>query len=1362
MRSFVSPHVHIQSLDSASTPESFVKREIELGTGAITCTDHGFVGTIPKVYELAKKNNLIPILGVEAYMRDDDCSILSESGIVKVDDPKYIEAVQSGDAARIAKAVPTTSFYRKYFHFCLHCKNQTAYEALVKEMSWSFLNRAEKHGGEEKPIFTWEQIERLGQFDITMTSGCLIGMVQGHLMQGRPDIARRYYERLRAAVKPGNFYVEVFPHRCTHYWDQGVYLTLEDGRKLRYFPSKTLLVETTKGKEPLKLKAIELVHVWKNLTKDGGRVKLADTMRYRKWEGTVEPGFITELQSVEDFVPNECTPDHPDGDVQLPANRFVMELAKKYGDPIIISDDAHFTAPEEKIVQDSKLTSGDHTWKFHNSYHRMGGNEAYEYFHGAMGTTEAEFESWVDNSYAFREGFKDFKFKHQVQLLTKPFPTDTLGYLKKLIEKHGRMDKNDPAMMARLKQEIQLLHRNGTVDLLPYFFLAEWAIDEPYTQQGKLTGVGRGSSGGVLIDYLLAITHMNPLEYDLSLDRFITPDRIASGKYPDIDMDFPERDTLMDTETGWLIKTFGDKAAAISTRTGLRLKSSIKDVMRSKHGYVSPEVEAWVKKIGNPPQGINDKDFVFGYVSDDGKEVRGLLEESLELQTFVKNYPTEWETVRQMLGITRGHSRHASGWVLADQPIGNFLPVFKISGITTTQYDMTGVEAHGGLKMDFLGLKNLLYLQDAIKLVQKRHGGGLRTEAMTIDRIKVWPHQQVLSNGQWYFIWKLPHDKAVFRDVCEGATETVFQLSTPSAKKWLREFNTWRDQAQGLKAIASIEDIANFTSLDRPGPLDAYVTNPKTGERHNMLQEYARRAAGQEPTGEVKALTALLPTTFGVLVTQEGLEKVYRELTGCSGAEATEFRSNIAKKKMKKVEGAFTGFMERAVPKIGQDEARQVWDQLVTFGQYGFNKSHAVAYAITAYACAWFKRNYNLEWWTSVLMNSDKDVILEKFWEYCRHLLSPPNIRYSGRTFEIGGDKIVMPINFIKGVGPGATEELQAGAPYVDIEDFCRKVAAHRKANAKPAFKKTGEAILDKKTGIQKMRLGTTALNGGIVKRLIVAGIMDSLFPDDIPLFEKINTYERLTTENGGAKKKADYFFINLNAMQRHQLKREYMPIGKDTMLGIVLSSRAVQGFYKGDQGKVWLRPQGDMAKQLDAGGMDFGAKGIQIIDDTQLKLFNQIPWGTGMGRMTIGAFLYVGSSSVFEIKRTGKSANKFRVDGGPGGEEIEVVQWSGRRTKVPSQPPPPKGSIIFAVLSRYGEKPAAAELYYVVSPPVERKKQDAEESAEGDADVKREDEAASPESTNGTSAGDATAGSDGGQGADPAGKVADDNQSPA
>lgn len=583
-----------------------------------------------KVYDLAKSKGLTPILGCEIYFRDDDCEILKAHGIKKD---------ERG----------TLAHYRKYFHMCVHARDQQAYEALVKQLSIAD-DRGEQHGSERKPLFNWAQLEELGQYNITMTSGCLVGMVQRHLLGDDPrmDIATAYYERLRSIVKPGNFFVEVFPHKCSHNWDKAVYLTLEGGEKLRFYYDKKLMTEAgettavelarsvSKGKGPFKLLAVKNRHAWVER----------------------EPKLVLEANVVEGFVQNECTVFAPDGDIQVGANLFVMSLANHYGDKILISDDAHFATPDEKIVQDCKLGGKGGSWRFFGSYHRQSGDESFAYFSNTLGISEKQFEAWVDNAYEWADSFKGFEFKDVKSLPTKFYPQDSLGHLFALIEKHGRMDWNNPQMMARLQAEIELLHHNGTIDLIPYFFVGE-EICSLYAENNSITGPGRGSAAGMLIAYLLGITHVDPLRYDLSMERFLTLDRVRAGTLPDIDQDLPERETLTDPENGYLGKRFGDHYAQVSTDTVLRLKSSIKDVCRAKRGFVLPEIEDICKRLPNPPQGVDDADWVFGYEADDGTIVKGVLDTEPALQEYVSKFPADWAIVRKMLGVVRQKSRHA-------------------------------------------------------------------------------------------------------------------------------------------------------------------------------------------------------------------------------------------------------------------------------------------------------------------------------------------------------------------------------------------------------------------------------------------------------------------------------------------------------------------------------------------------------------------------------------------------------------------------------------------------------------------------------------------------------------------------------
>jgi DNA polymerase III alpha subunit len=523
MKNFVSCHCHQASLDSASTPEAFAKKELELGTGYLTVTDHGTLAAARKVYDLAKKKKLTPIIGLEAYLRDDDCPILRAHGIL----PEH--PTNDKDELQLNKP-KTLAHYAKYFHLTLHFLDQEAYETGVRLLSRADA-RAERHGSEKKPLFTWADLEELGGKSVTMTSSCLVGVVQRHLLDhDNLDIATAYYEKIRGICKPGSFYVEVFPHDCSKNWDSAGYLIYTDGTRERLPPWKKL-----KFKDSDEGQLKDYASRWK----PGRQDQLLAVMENRKWADR-EPKIVAGVEVVENYIQNECKPWAEDGDVQRGANVAMLYLAEKYGDPVLIGDDSHYAHPEDKVVQDIRLQTGGGSWRFYGHYHRQSSAEALAHFRKTLGVEEKEFEGWVENSYAWAEKFKGFSFKTRQTLPTSFYPTDTLGHTMALIEKHGRMRWDDPRWVERLAREIEMLHENGTVDLLPYFFIDEEVCDF-FAKQGLLTGPGRGSAAGLALTYLLRITHVDPIKYQLSMERFLTASRIRSGKFPDIDQDLSKK-----------------------------------------------------------------------------------------------------------------------------------------------------------------------------------------------------------------------------------------------------------------------------------------------------------------------------------------------------------------------------------------------------------------------------------------------------------------------------------------------------------------------------------------------------------------------------------------------------------------------------------------------------------------------------------------------------------------------------------------------------------------------------------------------------------------------------------------------------
>lgn len=1575
MRNYATPHCHIKSLDSASTPANFVKRELELETGGLVVTDHGTLIACQEVYELGKKHGLIPVLGIEGYMRDDNCPIFKEAGIPKNSDGTY-------------------SDHFKYGHFCAHFLDQEAYTTCIRLLSKA---PTEQHGSEVKPLFNWQDMEELGATNTTITSGCLIGVVGRHLLKNNdPATAEAYYKRLRSIVKPGNFIVEAFPNLCTHNYVKGIFVTIKqpngDVANLRFWEGKTLKTNASE------LKANSLAAAFGG--KENKHTHLVAVKDRGVWVDQ-EPAEIISIEHKDGFFENECTDWATDGDVQLGVNKFVVELAKKYGDPVQISDDAHHSTFDEKIVQNVRLAASG--WNpFFGSYHRKSSAEAWEYFKTRMGVDEKTFEGWIDNSHAWLTRFKDFKLEAKPSLPTKFYEekyadvgaTNSLEYTLHLIKKHGRFVEK-PEYRARLNAELKLLYKNGVIDLLPYFMIGE-SVCDLYTQNKMLTGSGRGSAAGLLLAYYLGITHVDPIRYGLSLDRFLTLDRIKSGKLPDIDQDLGSRDLLVgdDGSGGWLKERFGDHVAQISTVTTLRLSSSVKDVARFQLGAVPKDIADMAHKFMKPPQGLEDHKFVFGY-KDSGNPVPGSITFDQTLIKYANTYPEQWDITQKVLGLGRGVSRHACAYAFSNQPIGSFIPLTKIGGVTCTQFTAAAVEAAGALKMDFLVINSLNDISNAILMAQERcgvplpHPKGCILNGKYVPNIRLIPlpgasklweeaslhgaESAVEPEELWGDIWDLVEDQDVFGDIAQGKTETVFQLNTPSAVQWLRHFAHKSDN--GKYAINSIEGLAAFTALDRPGPLDAKVTDPDAVNedgnlsKHNMLVEYARRARGANPSRDIHPIMdKLFPETFGVLTFQEQHQRAYQELTECTGPEAEEFRSNCAKKKMEKVLAAYPFFIERATIKLGSKEAAEaVWETMKTFAEYSFNKclsgdtivvragsnrhqgpeisirdlyeaqrsdtpwgvkiragrlnilqmsddgrvrpgslkeihyngqktvfeilledgksvkatgnhrfltpggyrkveqlsvgdslvvvgkvpvrpnamntrraigkhydghgmpngeenpswidgrtallkeakegvfarsrgrceicgisphksahslefahtnsleecsgdyeayhnsenarmlcnschkkfdyqkgerkvrwtkglptepskimsisevgvedtydlematvahnfmangivshnSHAVCYVVIAYACAYLKHHYGLEWWTAVLRNAKKEEINEKFWKHCGHLINLPDVTSPCKGFEIVSERIQAPLSLLLGIGPAAHAELVAGAPYASMDDFVKRINDKKQAGA------TMVTVVDKKTGEKKEKrvLGRSALHSGIVDKLIISGAMDKLFPEGEPTLSMLEGYRQSTFEAEQAarkkpsktkvRKNVPKEFLNLTQLTRYQLRKQILPAYSESVLKILLQRKHESTYLDG--GRPRLR---------------WGSRGTPLVTHAQMdKISKGVLPEHGL-RVAIA--VYVTAVRVFEfgpknaqgVRENPKKACEMVVD--LDGTTTKFVKWADFQTEVldPRFNESLKDSIVVLVISKFKEnKPFGIDDIEVIQP---------------------------------------------------------------
>ncbi len=1280
----------------------------------MTCTDHGTLQACRKIYDLAKKNKLIPVLGLEGYLRDDDCDILLRNGYSKNANGAFTNAP-------------------KYMHFCVHFQDQAAYECAVRLLSDADARLEEtlqklegkdrKHGLERKPLFTWRDLEELGAQNTTFTTGCMIGVVQRHLLDNNDlKTAEAYFDKLKSIVKPGHLYTELNPHDTSRDWIKGVFLTMADGTKLRFYSEKKLM--TNVGE----ISAEHLARVWgKSDHKTLKSIKDRSTWR------EMPEQEIKLVEDLEGFFQNECKPWAPDGDYQRGLNRVMRHLAKKRGIPIIVGDDSHYAHKDEKIVQDVRLAQGG-PWKFYSSYHRQSSAEAFEHFSNTLDTTEAEFEGWVETAHEWAQKFKDFKFVTPPSLPTKFYEAEyqtrpwfkpdnhdnSLRYILELVKKHGRMDWNNLAMRERLQAEIALLHNNGTIDLLPYFMVDE-EVCALYESKRLLTGPGRGSAAGLLLTYLLGITHVDPLKFGLSLERFITLDRIASGGLPDIDQDLPHRELLVDPEHGWLKKRFGDHYAQISVDSTLRLKMAVRDVSRAERGHVPGDIEGIAKKFVMPPMGVTDFDFVMGYETDGEGHIQGSCEWDPALKAYIKKYPKDWDTVKKCLGLARQKGRHACAYVIANRPIKEFIPLTTISDVRCTAYTAKSVEAVGGLKMDFLVVNSLNDIGDCLRLIQEHFSGdSYSANDTTINGRRVPGYRLVPKYNdescEYFDVWDLPDDQEVYADIARGDTETVFQFNTPGAKKWLEHFEY--KKANGNYTIDSIEGMAAFTALDRPGPLDMNVRDPSyhgpAGEgkgEHNMLVEYARRARGEMGSMDIMdVFDEMLPDTYGVMAYQEQLQKMYQQLTGCTGPEAEGFRKLAAKKEKSLIDKVYPFFIEKAGAKIGEENAKAAWEFFFTWAKYGFNKSHAVCYVVVSYACAYLKHHYPLQWWTAVLRNAAKNEVGEKFWRHCGKFIDLPDVKLSGENFEIQGEHVRAPLSLLQGVGEAANKQLKAYAPYTDIADFCQKINQHQVSTGvwedKVKIKK--ERRLNPETGkkesvpvevpVRVLKRGYNALNRGVMHALILGGAMDSLFPPEMHLGEQLNAFEmELSAATGQKWKPVPQELWDVGPLVRYQMKKEVLPVFGQDLVPLVRDQFSTD--MNGNPYYTWVPPNSTTGRRVT----------LSIADAEALERAKTEFLGDGE-RLTYATVAYVESQETRPYKENTKEFCKLSLN--IDGARFEVCNWPSGDNKKPAHLfyTELKGAVVIAILNRYGGKEefSLSDLK-VVQPPLGKENEDVE-----------------------------------------------------
>lgn len=539
----------------------------------------------------------------------------------------------------------------------------------------------------------------------------------------------------------------------------------------------------------------------------------------------------------------------------------------------------------------------------------------------------------------------------------------------------------------RLQFEMDMIRQMGFVD---YFLIVSDFIGFA-KKSGIPVGPGRGSAAGSMVSYCLNITDIDPMKYELYFERFLNPARVTM---PDIDVDFciRRRQEVIDYVTE---KYGADHVSQIVTFGTMKARAVIRDVARVMN-LPYAQADALAKMVPFDLKMTLDKALVLSRQ----------LEEQYNTDPNVRRLI---DMARKLEGMPRNASTHAAGVVITKLPVYEYVPLATNDGVPVTQYIMTTLEELGLLKMDFLGLRNLTILDDAVKLVRK-------TEPEF--RLSDIPED----------------DPEVFKMLADGNTSGVFQLESAGMT----------GVCVGLKP-KSIEDICAVIALYRPGPMDSIP----------RFLECARDPA--KVVYKHPLLEPILSNTYGCIVYQEQVIQIFQTLAGYSIGQADMIRRAMSKKKVKEVEKERETFLhgdpQRGIDgcaKRGVDEtaARSIYDEIFDFANYAFNKAHSVSYAVVAYQTAWFKCRHTKEYLaallTSVLGSQEKVAEYIDECKRCGIALLPPDVNLSDSSFTVSGENIRFGLAALKGVGMGFTDALLAerekSGPFVSFQDFCERM----------------------------------------------------------------------------------------------------------------------------------------------------------------------------------------------------------------------------------------------------------------------------------------------------------------------------------
>jgi DNA polymerase III subunit alpha len=684
--------------------------------------------------------------------------------------------------------------------------------------------------------------------------------------------------------------------------------------------------------------------------------------------------------------------DHGIPDEQI-VREGMFRLSRELGLPVVATNDAHYLLREDAEAHDVLLAIGTGKDLDDPKRFRFYGQESYVKSEKEMRVMFKDHPEVLAETARVAE-LCEFDFEKRYFLPEYPRPAeftsdgDLLIHLARLGARERYGDPLPAEVTQRLEYELDVINRTGYAG----YFLIVYDLVKAARDRGIPVGPGRGSAAGSLVAFALGITKIDPLRFDLLFERFLNPERISM---PDIDLDFcfERRGEVLE----YVRARYGrESVGQIITFGTLKARAAFRDVARTLRVEMG-EVDRLTKLIPSGPA------------------IAWSLQEAREKVPELKAASRQDERVRKVLdlgsrieGLARHASVHAAGVVIAPGPLADYVPVCvapQAANAIITQYDMVGLEHVGMLKIDLLGLKTLTVIHDAVQMVEERHG-----TRVDVDRLDL-------------------EDAQVYELLRSGRTAGVFQFESPLATDCLRNMKCDR-----------FDDLVATNALLRPGPLD-------TG----MHLVFINRKLGRDRvTYPHAALEEVLRPTYGVITYQEQVMRIANILGGYSLAEADVLRKAVGKKIKELIQEELERFIARAVER-GHDRrtVEEIAAQIETFGRYGFNKSHAVAYSVLSYQTAWFKTHYPAEFMAALLSSEigNPDEVVE-YINAARELeleVLPPDVNESGFKFTVVGDRrIRFGLGGIRNVGEGAIASILAGrtaeGPYRSLVDLCDRI----------------------------------------------------------------------------------------------------------------------------------------------------------------------------------------------------------------------------------------------------------------------------------------------------------------------------------